>query len=72
MEQRVENIPTAVQSITEKINLALMGDSLSNEARARVEAEWQAGIEDAIEDVNLNWYGRFVQKFFDKLRSSCL
>jgi len=72
MKQRVENIPALKPSITEKINLALMGDALSDKAAARVEARWQAGIEDAIEDVNLNWYGKLVQNFLDKLRRSCL
>jgi len=70
MKHRVESIP--VPSITEKMNLALMGDTLSDEAAARVEARWQAGIEDAIEDVNPNWYSKLVDLFFDKLRRNCL
>jgi len=72
MKQRVENIPALKPSITEKINLALMGDALSDKAAARGETRWQAGVEDAIEDVNLNWYGKLVHSFFDKLRKSCL
>lgn len=72
MEQRIENVAAPVQSVTEKINLALLGDALSDEAAASVEARWHAGVEDTIDAVSLNWQGKLVQSFFDKLRSMCL
>lgn len=72
MEQSTDQGIPPAQSITEKINLALMGDSLCGNAAVEVEARWHADAEDTIEDVPLHPSGKLVQMFFDKLRSMCL
>jgi hypothetical protein len=72
MEQSTAKGITLAQSITEKINLALMGDSLCGEAGAEVEARWHADVEDTIEDLPLHWSDKLGQMFFDRLRCMCL
>lgn len=72
MEQSTDKGIAPAQSITEKINLALMGDSLCGKAGAKVEARWHSDGEDIIEDVPLHWSDKLVRMFFDKLRSMCL
>lgn len=72
MEKSINRVGGAVQGITKEIDFALMGDALSDKAAARIEARWHAGVEDAIEDVDLNWHGKLVQMLFNKLRNMCL